>query len=201
MENKKNKSRSIWLVILFILVLIIAVIGISYAAVFYSKSGERVNRISTGTMTMSYSENTNGINLTDAYPTSDDIGRYLNQENQYFDFTVSATMGGNVIIDYIITATKESGSTLPDEAVKVYLTDINNGDKQVLAPTKVSNLSITNGNQVGAPDGQYVLLASNFNETSSRNYRLRMWIADDYVLPDDSRTYKLRVNVYGSVAV
>lgn len=201
MDSKKNSSRSLWLIILCIFILIIAVIGISFAAVFYSKSGEKVNRISTGTMTMSYSENTNGINLTDAYPTNDEIGKALNEENQYFDFTVSASMGGNVVINYIITAIKEVDSTLPDNAVKVYLTDIGNGDSQILAPTKISDLSVTNGNQIGAPDGQYVLTTGNFNTTSSRNYRLRMWVASDYVLPDFSQTYKLRINVYGNVSV
>ena len=201
MDSKKNSSRSLWLIILCIFILIIAVIGISFAAVFYSKSGEKVNRISTGTMTMSYSENTNGINLTDAYPTNDEIGKALNEENQYFDFTVSASMGGNVVINYIITAIKEVDSTLPDNAVKVYLTDITSGiETQVLAPTNVSLLALTD-NISDAPNGQYVLLNSNFNKTETRQYRLRMWIDDNYSLPGDSRTYKLRVNVYGGVVV
>ena len=201
MENKKNNSKHLWLIIICVLLLILAVIGISFAAVFYSKTGEKINRVTTGTITMSYSENTNGINLTEAYPTNDDVGMALNQEDQYFDFTVSATTGGNVIIDYVVTATKEADSTLPDNAIKVYLTDMGNGDKQVLAPTKISDLPVTNGSQTTAPDGQYILTTSNFNTTSSRNYRLRMWIASDYKLPEDIRTYKLRVNVYGAVAV
>lgn len=200
-ENTKN-SKSILLIIICIIILLLAVIGISYAAIFYSKSGENINRVTTGTMTMSYSENTNGINLTNAYPMTDDIGKSLNDQNQYFDFTVSATMGGNVIINYVITATKELDSTLPDNAVKVYLTNISNGNEtQVLAPTKISNLQVTSESQSNAPSGQFILFNSNFNKTESRSYRLRMWVASDYVLPDFSQTYKLRVNVYGNVAV
>ena len=200
-ENTKN-SKSILLIIICIIILLLAVIGISYAAIFYSKSGENINRVTTGTMTMSYSENTNGINLTNAYPMTDDIGKSLTDQNQYFDFTVSATMGGNVIINYVITATKELDSTLPDNAVKVYLTNISNGNEtQVLAPTKISNLQVTSESQSNAPSGQFILFNSNFNKTESRSYRLRMWVASDYVLPDFSQTYKLRVNVYGNVAV
>lgn len=200
-ENNKN-SKSILLIIICIIILLLAVIGISYAAIFYSKSGENINRVTTGTMTMSYSENTNGINLTNAYPMTDDIGKSLNDQNQYFDFTVSATMGGNVIINYVITATKELDSTLPDNAVKVYLTNISNGNEtQVLAPTKISNLQVTSESQSNAPSGQFILFNSNFNKTESRSYRLRMWVASDYVLPNFSQTYKLRVNVYGNVAV
>lgn len=198
--NNDSNSKSIWLIIICIIILILAVVGVSYAAIFYSKAGEKVNRVTTGTMTMSYSENTNGINLTNAYPMTDDIGRNLNDTNQYFDFTVNATIGGNVIIDYVVTATKEGDSTLPDNAVKLYLTNLNSGtESQVLAPTKVSDLQITYQNTTGAPDGQYVLFNSTFSQTEARNYRLRMWVASDYVLPSFSQTYKLRVNVYGSI--
>ena len=100
--NNDSNSKSTWLIIICIIILILAVVGVSYAAIFYSKAGEKVNRVTTGTMTMSYSENTNGINLTNAYPMTDDIGRNLNDTNQYFDFTVNATIGGNVIIDYVL---------------------------------------------------------------------------------------------------
>ena len=201
-KENNNNSKSISLIILCIIILVLAVIGVSYAAVFYSKTGEKINRVTTGTMTMSYSETTNGINLTNAYPTADDVGKVLNDENQYFDFTVSATMGVNVIIDYVITAIKEPESTLPDNAVKVYLTNVTSGtEHQELAPTKISDLQVTSSNNTGAPDGQFVLLNSNFNKTDSHNYRLRMWIANDYVLPDVAQTYKLRVNVYGNVKV
>ena len=201
-KENSNNSKSIILIIVCIIILILAVIGVSYAAVFYSKVGEKVNRVTTGTMTMSYSETTNGINLTNAYPMTDEVGRSLNEENQYFDFTVNASMGGNVIINYVITATKEADSTLPDNAVKVYLTSMNNGNEsQVLEPTKISDLQVTSLNREGAPDGQFILLNSNFSKSESHNYRLRMWVASDYVLPDFSQTYKLRINVYGNVSV
>ena len=146
-KENSNNSKSIVLIIVCIIILILAVIGVSYAAVFYSKVGEKVNRVTTGTMTMSYSETTNGINLTNAYPMTDEVGRSLNEENQYFDFTVNASMGGNVIINYVITATKEADSTLPDNAVKVYLTSMNSGNEsQVLEPTKISDLQVTSLN-------------------------------------------------------
>ena len=202
--KKENTGtyKSTGLIIFGIIILILVVIGVSYAAIFYSKTGEKVNRVTTGTITMSYSENTNGINLTDAIPMTDEVGKSLNDENQYFDFTVSATMGGNVIINYVITAVKDDGSTLPDSAVKVYLTNINSGNEtQVLDPTKLSDLQVTSLNKEGAPDGQFVLYNGNFNKTEARNYHLRMWVASDYVLPNISQTYKLRINVYGNVSV
>ena len=199
MKTRTN-FKTAFLLSFLIIILVILILGISFAAIFYSKTGEEVNKVTTGTMTMSYSENTNGINLDNAYPMSDDIGMALNDENQYFDFTVSATLGGNVIINYAITATKESDSTLSDSAIKVYLTDTDDNERQVLAPTKISDLDITDNNVSSAPNGQYLLSSGNFSQTGSHNYRLRMWVADDYVVQKDIMNYKLRVNVYGSVA-
>ena len=196
----RTNFKTAFLLLFLIIILVILILGISFAAIFYSKTGEEVNKVTTGTMTMSYSENTNGINLDNAYPMSDDIGMALNDENQYFDFTVSATLGGNVIINYAITATKESDSTLPDSAIKVYLTDTDDNERQVLAPTKISDLDITDNNVSSAPNGQYLLSSGNFSQTGSHNYRLRMWVADDYVVQEEIMNYKLRVNVYGSVA-
>ena len=201
MSDNKNDSKSKVLIITAIIVLIIAVIGVSYAAIFYSKIGDEVNNVSTGTIVMSYTENTNGIYLTNASPMSDEVGRTLTDENLYFDFTVNATMSGNANVDYVISASKDSYSTLEDSAVKVYLTSLNGSNETVvLAPTKVSSLRSTNDISY-VPNNQYVILESNFTKSESRNYRLRMWLSDDYVLPSISQTYMMRVNVYANMSV
>ena len=202
MEN--NNSKQMILSILGVVILVVAVVGVSFAAFSYSKTGEKVNTITTGTITMSYSEDTNGINLSDALPMSDDQGKALSGSNNVFDFTVTATINGsgNTTINYDVTATKESGSTLDDSAVKVYLTSIDNSaDTQVLAPTKVSALTKTGSSEAsGAPNGQYKLTTGTFTSTTTRKYRLRMWVAEDYSSLSTSGTYKLRVNVYGAAA-
>ena len=202
MSNCKNKSKSVLLTIVAIIILLIAVLAVSYAAFYYSKNGEEINKVLTGTITMSYSENNNGINLFDAFPTTDAVGMALSGTNQYFDFTVSASMSGNTIVDYVVAGVKvQDNSTLPDEGVKVYLTSIDgNRESQVVAPTKISNLKSTN-NISYVPDNQYIILQDNFTETGSRSYRLRMWVASDYVLPEEeSMSYALRINVYGNMS-
>ena len=196
---KDNNSKHVLLSVLGVAILVVAVVGVSFAAFSYSKTGEQVNTITTGTITMSYSETTNGINLTNALPMTDAVGRKLKEENQYFDFTVNATISGNTTINYAITATKESDSTIPDTGVKVYLTDMDgDADTEIVPPTKVSELDVTASDVSGAPDDQYLLTSNTFNASSSHDYRLRMWVADDYVVGTDAQTYKLRVNVYGT---
>ena len=197
-----NNSKQVLLSVLGVAILVVAVVGVSFAAFSYSKTGEKVNTITTGTISMNYVEDENAINLTNALPMTDDVGKALADTNQYFDFTVSANITGTTTINYAITAAKEVDSTLPDDAVKVYLTDMDGtADTQILAPTKVRGLTPTTGSESsGTPSGQFILHTGTFDATSSHDYRLRMWVADDYQVTGASATYKLRVNVYGAAA-
>ena len=200
MKDNNNNSKQVLLSVLGVAILVVAVVGVSFAAFTYSKTGEKLNTITTGTITMSYNETTNGINLTDALPTTDEVGMAMADENQYFDFTVSATITGTTTINYAISATKEE-STIPDNGVKVYLTDMDNSDNPVddyATPKKISELTTaTDSEDSGTPEGQYILHTGTYSATDTEHYRLRMWVADDYAAPSTTQTYKLRVNVYG----
>ncbi len=197
-----NNSRQVLLSVLGVAILVVAVVGVSFAAFSYSKTGTQVNTITTGTISMNYVEGDNAISLTNALPMTDEVGKALADTNQYFDFTVNANITGTTTINFAITAAKEVESTLPDTAVKVYLTDMDGtADEELLPPTKVSDLTPTTGSEPsGAQSGQFILHTDTFNATSSHDYRLRMWVADDYVVTGDSQSYKLRVNVYGAAA-
>ena len=198
MKDNNNNSKQVLLSVLGVAILVVAVVGVSFAAFTYSKTGERVNTITTGTITMSYSEPVNGINLVDALPITDESGKKLNGTNEYFDFTVSADIAGTTTINYAITATKENDSTIPDTGVKVYLTNMDSSaDTQILEPTLVSALPKTSSDESGAPDGQYLLEDDSFSATGEHSYRLRMWVDGNYTAPATKQTYKLRVNVYG----
>ena len=157
--NNNNSSKQILLSVLGVAILVVAVVGISFAAFSYSKTGTVANTITTGTITMSYTEPTNGINLTNALPITDTAGKALSGDNNTFDFTVNATIAGDTNISYAITAVKDAASDLPDTGVKVYLTSTSGeNETAVFEPKLVSQLDKTvAGNAAGAPAGQYVL--------------------------------------------
>ena len=94
--KENNNSKQILLSVLGVAILVVAVVGVSFAAFSYSKTGEKVNTITTGSIVMSYNETTNGINLVDALPISDAQGMALSGNTagheEYFDFNVSATI-------------------------------------------------------------------------------------------------------------
>ena len=204
--NNNNSSKQILLSVLGVAILVVAVVGISFAAFSYSKTGEKENTITTGTITMSYTEGKNGITLTDALPITDDAGKALSAEGQFFDFTVNAKIvgKGTTKIDYVITAT-EVTTSLPSTGVKAYLTS--NTDATVeLAPTIVSTLPLTeSGNSAGAPVGEHILKSGSISTTDNSvnettTYRLRMWDDQNYQAPSSQQVYSIKVNVYGAAA-
>ena len=204
MKGRSSNSKQILLSVLGVAILVVAVVGVSFAAFSYSQTGQYENKITTGVISMTYSNPSNGINLTNALPTTDATGKALTGTNNVFDFSVSATISGTATINYAITATTTPATTLTDSFVKVYLTDRgadNDEDTQVLQPTMVSSLSKTGASEAsGAPSGQYILKTGTFSTTTTDNYRLRMWVADTFTGTSASETYKLRVNVYGKAA-
>ena len=199
MKNEDN-SKQVLLSVLGVAILVVAVVGVSFAAFSFSKTGQVTNTITTGTISMSYSEPENGITLTEALPMDDETGKTLQGENNTFDFTVTATIkgSGKTTINYAITAVTTPASNLNDDYVKVYLTDMDSSDSQILAPTVVSSLRKTTSDDSGAPDGQYILESGTFDATTTNSYRLRMWVADNFSVGQSSETYTLKVNVYGA---
>ena len=202
-DTQQNKKSKIILSIVGLILVFICIIGIAYAAFSYSKTGTKVNSLTTGVINMSYSETSNAISISNAIPMSDDNGKSQTGSAKVFDFTVGVTVSGTATVNYMITAEKNSSSTLPDTAVKVYLTSGSTTETQVLAPTKMSALSkTTSSNNVGAPTGEYILYSGSTTASQTTNYHLRMWLASDYTgsTTTTDPSYRIKVNVYGRAA-
>lgn len=101
--------------------MLIMVIGISYAAFQFKGPGNKLNTITTGTISMSYEESENSINLTGVLPTTQATGKKRLKEGEYFDFTIKSSIGGNIDINYEIVA-KEEGNTFDSNNIYYYLT-------------------------------------------------------------------------------
>ena len=124
-----EKNKKSILILGLILLLIIVIIGVSYASFRFTGEGQRVNTITTGSITMTYTETDNVINLEGALPTTDKTGKAL---SDYFEFTVSSSISGDVNINYEISAKKESG-TLENQYIKLYLTRVtDNGEEELI---------------------------------------------------------------------
>ena len=192
--NEKS-SRKTLLVILFVTILVISVISLSFATFQQDNKDDSSNSVSTGNISMNYTESINGISINNAMPTSDMVGKTLKGKGEYFDFTINSTIVGKVSLQYEIAAIKDKNSTIPDSNMKLYLEQqISGSYEEVMAPTVFT--PITSKSNVGSPVGSMILKTVTRNQTSSDNYRLRMWIKEDAQVVSN-QSYTIKVNVYG----
>ena len=201
--SKNSKKKQVLLTLVAIISLIVITVGVTYAFFNYAKEGTTDNTIQTGSITFLYNEVSGvgkGISLTEAYPIADSIGKVQVGEGKIFDFKVTSNISMNSNISYQVTARKKTGSTLANSAVKVYLTEVN-GTEQELLLSKYSELSQTDKVDSSKFDERILYEGTVPANTSNyeKNFRLRMWVSDDTDFSDGSmndKTFTLTVNVY-----
>ena len=199
----KNKKKQIIITLVAIISLIVITVGVTYAFFNYAKEGTTDNTIQTGTITFLYTEVSGvgkGISLTEAYPVADSIGKVQVGEGKVFDFKVTSNISMNSNIGYQVTARKKTDSTLSNSAVKVYLTEVN-GTEQELLLSKYSELSQTDKVDGNKFDERILYEATVPANTANyeKNFRLRMWVDENTDFSDGSmndKTFTLTVNVY-----
>ena len=195
---KKESNSKIFIIVICLFIFIIMVIGVSMATFTYTKENKSINTISTGNIYLNYTEDTNGINITNAYPMADEVGKTLTNEDQYFDFTVEASISGDVVASYEVSAEKETSSTLDNDEVKLYLEKkVNNTYQEVMAPKNFTPLK--ESTDLGTMAGSMLLDSGTVSKSSTVNYRLRMWVSDTTILDNLEKSFGVRVSIKAKV--
>lgn len=194
-ENDDKPIGMYWPYLLVITVLLFfCVFGITYSV--YKGDGGSDSEIITDQIVFSYTEVDkagNGINIKNAIPTKDAVGKVLTGKNQYFDFNITATTG-NSKVRYQVLIDKDDASTLSDRNVRIYLTQLTGNYENGLILDSFSNLKTKKKNN----KEYYVLYDKVLPKGLKAHidaYRLRMWVAEnatDY----DSKKFSLKVDVY-----
>lgn len=193
-----EKNSRLFVIVITFLIFIIAVIGFSFATITYTKEKSHGNTISTGNIYLSFNEDNNGINITNAFPTTDETGKALTDENYYFDFSVNAKISGDVVANYEIAALKEESSTLSNDDVKLYLEkNINNSYEEVMAPKNFTPLKKTT--KLGTESGAMLLYEDTLFKSEVVSYRLRMWVDSDTVIDNLEKKFGVRVSIKAKV--
>ena len=196
------KKKENIIIIVLLVIMVIAIIGISYAAFSYSKTGEKVNSITTGSITMTYTETDNTISLSGALPTTDETGKVRLKEGEYFDFTISSEIVGDVNINYEISAKDitTSDRKIDGSNIKLYLTRLtDDGKEEELMTPETYNEESSSNSYTGRPSGEMSLYTSSMSSSESNKYRLRMYVTEEYNPQGDGGglTFSIRINVYG----
>lgn len=200
------KNKKLLLLVLLLLITISVVGGISVAVFTFVGEGNTNNIIETGKISFSYSDalqKGNGIYIEEAVPLKDSEGVLLSNENEYFDFSVTASTT-STDMGYEIVVRKEDGSTLDDDKVKIYLTELDGGVEKAVPlmsgviPTYNELKNTTNSLLTGKT--VYFGSVKAGEVAYGKRFRLRMWIKypenDEFSYEDlYSKTYKVRVNV------
>ena len=200
MDKKKQLLLSIGLV----LILVLMIVGISYAAFKFTGLGKRENTITTGAITMEYTESTNTISMTGALPTTDTTGKVRLTKGEYFDFTIKSNIQGNANINWEIAAediTPSSAKKMAGKNIKLYLTKLNgDNEEEVMAP-KVYRASTSANTKTGRPSGVMSLATGTMSTSETTNYRLRMYVDEDYNPQGDGGglSFSVKINAYGKV--
>ena len=194
-DNNKAEKKQLVISILAVLILVIAVFGISYAIWQRTFLGTKENSLSTGYISFSYTEsNTNVISIDNAVPVSDDTGKRLTGSTNMFDFTISAKYAGLNSIGYEIY-TEPIIEDLDGKYVKVYLTDQNDiplSGYDVTVPTYSSRDASSLGT------GKKLYQGTLTESGKTEKFRLRIWVDSTYNMPTESHKFSFKVNVKGN---
>ena len=96
MEKKKTIIS-----VIGVLLLLVMVVGVTYAMYTYTGTGSKENVITTGNISVSYAES-KVVNLENTYPMTDAEGIANTNPSSEMKFTVTGNITGNVVINYAI---------------------------------------------------------------------------------------------------
>ena len=197
-----NKKKQLIISIGLVLILVLMIVGISYAAFKFVGEGNQPNTITTGAITMKYEESTNTISMNNALPTTDATGKVRLTAGEYFDFTLSGTIKGSENINWEIAAEDVTTASrkIDGKYIKLYLTslDENNNEKEVMAP-KVYTTESTENTYTGRPANVMSLAKGTTSTSFSTKYRLRMYVDESYNPQGDggNLVFSIKINAYG----
>lgn len=207
----KNNKYAFTICCILFLSLMFLFAGISYSIFNYFGSGMTSNVIQTGRIVFSYSDadgGGNGINIENAVPISDEQGKILSGDGEYFDFTINASTV-NTNLYYEIVVSGNDLSTLPEEYVKIYLTYFD-GNKEMETPLTVINNDVVTYDKLNTTNNPSLFGKTIYYGTVSagevaygQRFRLRMWVKipenDDFDYATlYNKNFSLKVNVSAS---
>lgn len=209
-----NSSKQVLLSVLGIAVLVVAVVGVSFAFFTYSKNGEANNTIQTGSIFFQFTEGT-AITLSNQFPIPDSQGATLTSsvegDNPALTFWVKGTNTSTKPINYTISATNGENMTgktrLNDSGIKLYL-----DATKATTGTLTNNYSAATGTVVVTQEeldnktrslANGIVLATGTipggtTNLASNEFVLHMWISAAEVSIDENEKAGNGDNVYTS---
>ena len=176
----ENNSKQAVLSIVGIAILVIAVVGVSFAFFTYSKTGTTNNVITTGQIAFAYNE-VNNITLTNQFPQTPAEGK----TNEAFKFNVTGTLPATSnAVNYTVTAvagdTEADKTRMQDSDINVYVTATNGG-------TVSGQYGSANGAVAGNSASGFQIASGSIPADGSQHqhdFTLTMWVNESVTISD-----------------
>ena len=194
MEENKEKVPKFLVFILCICIVFIIIIAISFA-VFINRQEKVIEKSENGAnVVLNYSTDINGLKITKATPTTDQVGIKNLEDGEYFDFSVETKLDNAPSLDYEISIVKDKvDSNISDSDIRIYLEKEKSGTfTKVFGTNKYTPLK--KKNKYGTEAGSMVLVDTKKTNSSVDNYRLRIWLSDTSVTTEGNYSVKVVVN-------
>lgn len=194
-EVSKYSTKKIIIFLVICTLLILVIIGIAFS-LFNDLNKDNTDKMNMGTIYLQYVSDDNTYILENATPINDNDAKKLNEEGDYFDFSVTCQV--NKEINYEIALIKDNTSTISDNSVKFYLEKQNNGTfSKVFESEKFKPLN--KESKFGSPKGSMVLGQIKCNNNRTDTYRLRMWLDEKSPVVSSSQFYKVKIKIYNKI--
>ena len=182
-----KNSTKLMLMITGVLILIVGVVGITYA--FFRVGGVQgtANTFTSGCLNISLTNESTSINLTDAYPITDAEG--LNGTS--YDFTVKNNCNSATNYQINLESLNEQVNSLNADYIKVSLSsDTVDNVISILSSNTSATPSIDNAYE------SYNLYTDSLDANEEKTYHLKIWVDYDATVEQAaSKTYTSKINV------
>lgn len=192
---RNSLSKQILLSIFGLAILVLAIVGVSYAVMVSSYKDSKLNIIRDGRVSMSFSKPSNQLLLSKQFVMRDDEAMQLDEGDNVFDFNVSSLLNGNSKVSYQIVLTKLDikGNELDSNCVRLCLEKLVDGRYVSVMPNTIFQTSSLNN---------MILYFGSFQNDDDwkRNftdsYRLRVWVNEEEHFIGADQKIQFEVKVY-----
>ena len=182
-----KKSTKISLLVVGIAVVLIGVIGITYA--FFSTGGkqETANTFTSGCLNISLTDASSSINLNNIYPITDIEGL----DTTSYDFTITNTCSTEANYEINLESLNQTSNSLSADYIKVSLSSDTVGN---VISILSDNTSVTP--EVANAYEAYNLYTGTLEASETKTYHLKLWLDYDATVEEAAnKVYQSKINV------
>ena len=183
------KKEKVLYLITSILLVIVVVIGLTYAYWLVTKTQEGTNIVTTGCIDINLTEEKNDIKLLDQFPITDEEGMELTP----YEFTITNTCNNSINYEIALESIGDELNALSASSIKVALND--NIPRKLAyydeIDTTIEEAYASNKLEVGK-------LEAKDSENSSKTYKLRLWVDNNAKDTEMSKSFQSKISVTAS---